>query len=110
MERGDIYLVDLDPTRGHEQRGKRPVLIVSKAAFNKLSPPLVCPIATAAVGQRMAGFTVSLQGAGIQTTGVVLCSQLRALDLKVRNGRQIEAAPDFIVGPVLDCLRDILGD
>ena len=110
MDRGDIYLVDLDPTKGREQQGKRPVLVVSKAAFNKVSPALVCPIATAAVGQRLAGFTVSLHGAGTQTTGVVLCSQLRALDLKARNGRRFETAPDFIVGPVLDCLRDILED
>jgi mRNA interferase ChpB len=110
VERGDIYLVDLDPTKGQEQRGSRPVLVISKSAFNKLSPPLVCPIATAAVGQRMAGFTVALQGAGTQTTGVVLCAQVRVLDLRARNGRLIEAVPDFIIGPVLDCLRDLLED
>ena len=108
MERGDIYIVDLDPTKGREQRGTRPVMVVSKAAFNQHSPALVCPIATVAVGQRLAGFTVNLQGAGTSTTGVVLCSQVRALDLRVRNGRRIEAAPDYIVELVLDCLRDIV--
>ena len=35
MERGDIYLVSLDPTRGHEQQGRRPVLVVSAGAFNR---------------------------------------------------------------------------
>ena len=108
MERGDIYIVDLDPTKGREQRGTRPVMVVSKAAFNQHNPALVCPIATVAVGQRLAGFTVNLQSAGTSTTGVVLCSQVRALDLRVRNGRRIEAAPDYIVELVLDCLRDIV--
>ena len=108
MDRGDIYIVDLDPTKGREQQGTRPVLIVSKAAFNQRSPALVCPIATAAIGQRLAGFTVNLQGAGTSTTGVVLCSQVRALDLRARNGRRIESAPDYIVELVLDCLRDIV--
>ena len=37
MERGAIYLVSLDPTSGHEQQGTRPVLIVSPAAFNRLT-------------------------------------------------------------------------
>ena len=37
MERGDIYLVSLDPTLGHEQQGTRPVLIVSPSSFNRLT-------------------------------------------------------------------------
>ena len=53
MDRGDIYFVDLDPTKGIEQRGKRPVLIVSTTESNKLSPAIVCPVASAAVGQRL---------------------------------------------------------
>ena len=108
MDRGDIYVVDLDPTKGREQRGTRPVMVVSTAAFNLHNPALVCPIATAAVAQRLAGFTVSLQGTGITTTGVVLCSQVRALDLRAGNGRRIESVPDYIVDLVLDCLRDVL--
>jgi len=36
MDRGDIYVVSLDPTAGHEQQGTRPVLIVSPLAFNRL--------------------------------------------------------------------------
>ena len=45
MERGDIYLVSLDPTSGHEPQGTRPVLIVSPSAFNQLTrTPVVLPI------------------------------------------------------------------
>ena len=108
MDRGDIYVVDLNPTKGREPQGKRPVLVISKAAFNQHNPALVCPIATAAVGQRLSGFAVNLQGAGTATTGVVLCSQVRALDLRARNGRRIEQAPEYIVDLVLDCLHDII--
>ena len=45
MECGDIYLVSLDPTRGHEQRGRRLVLVISSDAFNRLARvPIVLPI------------------------------------------------------------------
>ena len=47
MERGDIYLVSLDPTSGHEQQGKRPVLVVSPGKFNHFTGvPVVLPITT----------------------------------------------------------------
>lgn len=80
MERGDIYLVSLDPTIGHEQQGKRPVLVISPGRFNRLTGvPVVLPIATVGNFARTAGFAVSLMGAGTQTTGVVRCDQPRAL-------------------------------
>ena len=45
MKRGDIYMVSLDPTMGHEQQGQRPVLIVSPTAFNEATKvPVVLPI------------------------------------------------------------------
>jgi mRNA interferase ChpB len=108
VERGDIYLVDLEPTRGKEQRGKRPVLIVSRKAFNAQNPAWVCPITSSGVATRLAGFTVSLATTGLKTTGVVLCSQIRALGIKERRGKRIERAPDLIVDEVLAALQDIL--
>lgn len=108
MDRGDIYKVTLSPIEGREQDGYRPVFVVTTAAFNKHNPPLVCPIATAAVGQRMAELTVSLQGCGTETTGVVLCGGIRSLDIKARKGRFVEKAPDPIITEVMDCIRDIL--
>ena len=89
MERGDIYLVSLDPTAGHEQQGTRPVLVVSPAAFNRLTKtPVVLPITTGGNFARTAGFAVSLKEAGTKTTGVIRCDQPRALDLGARNGRR----------------------
>lgn len=102
MERGDIYLVSLDPTSGHEQQGKRPVLIVSPAAFNQLTKtPIVLPITSGGNFARTAGFAVSLMGAGTNTTGVVRCDQPRALDLASRHARKLESVPAAIMDEVL---------
>ncbi|MGO8847229.1 MAG: type II toxin-antitoxin system PemK/MazF family toxin [Methylocella sp.] len=102
MERGDIYLVSLDPTAGHEQRGTRPVLVVSPAAFNRLTKtPVVLPITTGGNFARTAGFAVPLAGAGTKTTGVIRCDQPRALDLGARNARRLESVPAAIVDEVL---------
>ncbi len=102
MERGDIYLVSLDPTAGHEQQGTRPVLVVSPAAFNRLTKtPVVLPITTGGNFARTAGFAVPLADAGTKTTGVIRCDQPRALDLGARNGRKLESAPAAIVDEVL---------
>jgi mRNA-degrading endonuclease toxin of MazEF toxin-antitoxin module len=102
MRRGDICLVALDPTAGHEQQGTRPVLVVSPDAFNKATQtPIVVPITSGGNFARTAGFAVSLEGAGARTTGVVRCDQPRALDLKARNGKLLEHAPDAVMDEVL---------
>lgn len=109
MERGDIYLVSLDPTSGHEQQGTRPVLIVSPGAFNQLTKtPVVLPITTGGNFARTAGFAVSLMGVGTRTTGVVRCDQPRALDIGSRHGRKLESVPSAIVDEVLAKLSTIL--
>jgi mRNA interferase ChpB len=109
MERGDIYLVSLDPTAGHEQQGKRPVLVVSPGAFNRLTKtPVVLPVTSGGSFARTAGFAVALMGAGTSTTGVVRCDQPRALDLGARNGRKLETVPDAVMDEVLAKLATIL--
>jgi mRNA-degrading endonuclease toxin of MazEF toxin-antitoxin module len=102
MERGDIYIVSLDPTSGHEQQGTRPVLIVSPTAFNRLTrTPIVLPITIGGTFARTAGFAVSLIGAGTQITGIVRCDQPRALDIGSRQGRRLESVPPAILDDVL---------
>ncbi len=102
MDRGDIYLVSLDPTAGHEQQGPRPVLIVSPTAFNRLTKtPVVLPITSGGSFARTAGFAVPLMGAGTTTTGAIRCDQPRALDLAARNGRKLEKVPPAILDEVL---------
>src|SRR5262245_30813416 len=97
MDRGDIYMVSLDPTSGHEQRGQRPVMVVTPRSFNDMTQvPVVVPITRGGNFARVRGFTVSLSGTGLQTDGVVRCDQPRALDLRARSGRLIERAPPSI--------------
>jgi len=100
MKRGDIYMVSLDPTLGHEQQGQRPVLIVSPTAFNETTKlPVVLPITSGGDFARRIGFAVSI--AGIQTTGVVRCDQPRVLDLAARCGRKVDTLPPQILDEVL---------
>lgn len=102
MKRGDIYLVSLDPTAGHEQQGTRPVLIVSPDKFNTLTKvPIVVPITSGGNFARTAGFAVSLIGSGTQTTGVARCDQPRPLDLAARKARKLESIPPAIMDEVL---------
>jgi len=99
MKRGEIWLVGLDPTEGHE-RGRRPVLIVSQEAFNRATRvPVVLPITSGGRFARTTGFAVALEGT--KTTGVVRCDQPRALDLRARGGKRLESVPEEIVEQVL---------
>ena len=101
MKRGEIWLVSLDPTEGHEQKGRRPVLIVSPEAFNRVTKvPVVLPITSGGNFARTAGFAVTLTGAGTKTTGIVRCDQPRALDLGARKGKKLENVPDAILEEV----------
>ncbi len=102
MKRGEIWLVSLDPSSGHEQKGRRPVLIVSPDAFNRITKvPVVLPITSGGNFARTAGFAVPLTGAGSKTTGIIRCDQPRALDLAARGGRKLESIPDAIMDEVL---------
>jgi mRNA-degrading endonuclease toxin of MazEF toxin-antitoxin module len=102
MKRGEIWLVSLDPTSGHEQKGRRPVLIISPEPFNRVTKvPIVLPITSGGNFARTAGFAVPLTGSGTKTTGIIRCDQPRALDLAARGGRKLESIPDAIMAEVL---------
>jgi len=108
MDRGDIFLVSLDPTSGHEQQGTRPVLVVSPSAFNRMTrTPVVLPITRGGSFARTAGFGVSLMGTGTATTGVIRCDQPRAIDMDARHGRKLESVPPPVMDEVLAKLATI---
>jgi mRNA interferase ChpB len=108
MDRGDIYHVDLNPTKGQEQAGPRYVIIVSPRAFNRLGMALVCPITQGGNFARDRGFAVSLSGAGTNTQGVVLCNQPRVLDLRSRGATFAEKAPPAVVDEVIAKVATLL--
>ena len=90
MNPGEIWNVDLSPTKGRELHGFRPVLILTPRAFNDVTPPMVAPISTQGGFARRKGFVVPLTGT--KTTGAILCHQVRVLDLMQRNARLFETA------------------
>ena len=93
-------MVSLDPTEGREQRGSRPVLVVSATAFNMATQlPVVCPITNGGDFARRIGFAVPISG--IKTSGVVRCDQPRVLDLATRHARKVDSLPEAIMDEVL---------
>ena len=84
-----------------EQRGTRPLCVLSPASFNRLGLALVCPVSQGAVGARYAGFAASLMGTGTDTQGVVLCNQVRTLDFAARGARYVERVPEAVMLDVL---------
>jgi len=100
MRRGDIYMVSLDPTSGHEQSGSRPVLIVSPAEFNEATRlPVILPITKGGDFARCLGFTVPVTG--IKIAGVVHCDQPRVIDLVAHHARKVDSLPAPLMDEVL---------
>src|SRR5947209_912581 len=83
IERGELYFVNLDPVKGREQAGKRPVLVLSINAINRL--PLVATCVVGTKGENIdrdypTNVRVSVAESGLPTETVFLCFQLRSLD------------------------------
>jgi mRNA interferase ChpB len=100
VKRGDIYMVSLNPSRGHEQQGHRPVVIISPTDFNAATKlPVVLPITTGGNFARRLGFAVELEGGKI--TGVVRCDQPRVLDIIERGGQKVDTLSDPVLSEVM---------
>ena len=107
-ERGDIYHIDLEPSRGKEQRGKRYVFVVSPAEHNRRGLVIALPVSQGQTLARSTGFACTMMGAGTQTQGVVICDQPRTLDFHVRAARFVETAPDAVTLDVLSRLAPLV--
>lgn len=106
--RGDIRWADLDPVRGREQAGLRPVLIVSHDIFNERSGTVIA-IAITSQPQR-AGFplTLELKTANLPKRSWVKISQIRTLSTE-RIGKIIAKASPEEIGQVIEGLSEIIG-
>ncbi len=106
--RGEIRWADLDPTRGHEQAGRRPVLILSHDVFNARSGAV---IAVALTSQpQKAGFPLSyeIKAAGLAKPTWAKISQIRTLSVE-RIGKRLAAISAMEVGKIVEGLNEILG-
>lgn len=95
---GDLVTLDFDPQSGHEQKGRRPAIVVSKDVFNKATGmAMCCPITNT---DRKVPFHVPLSGR-TSLIGFVMCEQVKSLDFRARNMRLIERAPQELLDDVL---------
>jgi mRNA interferase MazF len=100
---GDVIWVDFDPTRGREQRGHRPALVLSPAAYNRRADLLVCvPLTTAVKGYP---FEVSIAG---PRGGVALADQVKSIDWRTRRVKIAARASVDEVSEVKAKLRALL--
>jgi mRNA interferase MazF len=102
-KQGDIIWLDFDPQPGHEQKGRRPALVVSNDTFNrKLAKygAMVCPITNTDKGIPI---HVKLDDR-TKTKGIIMCDQAKILDLRKRNAEFIESVPDDIIFEAVDII------
>ena len=96
-DRGDIVWINFTPQAGHEQRGKRPALVLSPKIYNEKTSLCIClPITSKVKGYP---FEVALPN-GLGVEGVVLSDQIKNLDFKVREISFIGKAPLSVVEAV----------
>ena len=106
--RGDVRWADLDPTRGREQAGLRPVLILSQDVFNARSGTVIA-MAITSQPQR-AGFplTMELLAAGLSKRSWLKISQVRTLSVQ-RIGRRLGRVSPEDLTQAIEGLNEIIG-
>ena len=99
--KGDLIALSFDPQSGHEQRGRRPGLVISNDLFNQRTGlAIVCPITNT---RRDIPFHVALSPEST-VTGFVMVEQVKAIDFRARRARLIEKIPVPVLNEVLSIL------
>lgn len=106
--RGEIYWADLDPTKGREQAGQRPVLILSQEVFNERSGTVIAMALTSQ--PQKAGFplTLELSDPTLPKRSWIKISQIRTLSTE-RLGKRITRLPEKELDLVIEGLNEIIG-
>jgi mRNA interferase MazF len=106
--RGEVRWADLNPVRGHEQAGRRPVLVLSHDVFNERSGNVIAMAMTSQ--EPRAGFPLTLESRadGLTKRSWIKISQVRTLSVD-RIGPRLARASDEEVARALDGLNEILG-
>jgi mRNA interferase MazF len=100
-KKGDFIVVTFDPQSGHEQKGRRPALVVSNDLFNKRTGlVIVCPLTTT---DRRYPFHVPVTG-NPHITGFVMVEQIKSIDYQARKIKLIDKASDDVLDVVLSIL------
>jgi len=100
-KQGDLIAITFDPQAGHEQKGRRPALVVSKDLFNRSTGlAIVCPITNT---DRDFPFHVPIPEAS-ELTGFVMVEQVKSVDFRARRVKRIERRNDELLFEVLSIL------
>jgi mRNA interferase MazF len=110
VRRGDVWLANLDPTRGSEQAGTRPVLIFQNDLINKYTTTvLTIPLTTNLRRASLPSCVQISEGeGGLTSDSVALCHQLRVLD-KTRLIRRLGAVTPKTVSAIENCVKFTAG-
>ncbi len=106
--RGEIRWADLNPVRGHEQAGERPVLVLSHDVFNERSGTVIAVALTSQEPRAGYPLTLELVAAKLPKRSWVKISQIRTLSTE-RIGKRLGRASDEELAKVLDGLLEIVG-
>ena len=97
-DRGDYVWLNFTPQSGHEQRGIRPAIVISRKEYNeKTGLALCCPITS-----KIKGYPFEVNTLIKGESGVVLSDQIRNLDWHARQVELIEKAPIKVINQIID--------
>ena len=100
-KKGEFIAVSFDPQSGHEQKGRRPALVVSNDLFNRHTGLVIaCPITNS---DRGVPFHAAIPS-GLKVTGFVMVDQVKSLDARSRSATRIGKAPSRLLDEVLAIL------
>ena len=103
-EQGDIVALSFDPQSGHEQKGRRPAMIISNKVFNKhLGLVFACPIINT---KRNSPFHIEIDSKNI--TGFIMGEQMKSIDYNSRNIKFIEKANQKTMNKILGIIDSII--
>lgn len=102
VNQGDVIIIDFDPSKGHEQKGNRPALVVSNHDFTRLTQSLVKVVPISTTTNK---FPLHLPiPDGLKVHGVVEVQQETTLDLSARPWRKVDHVPETYLTQVLDAI------
>ena len=103
-QQGDIVALSFDPQSGHEQKGRRPAIIISNKVFNQhLGLVFACPITNT---KRDFPFHVKVESENI--TGYIMTEQMKSIDYNSRNIKFIEKASLHTINQILGIIDSII--
>ena len=106
--RGDIFWADLHPTKGHEQAGMRPVLILSQDVFNEKSGTVIAIALTSQPQRASFPLTLELSSPRLPKQTWAKISQIRTLSVE-RIGKKLGRVSDQELQQVVEGLNEIIG-